>query len=191
MRCFVAIDLPHDVRATLEGQCQRLRAVAPLADVRWVRVAAMHLTLKFLGEVPEERLAGVRDALAATTAATPAIALACAGLGMFPGPSRPRVVWAGVTDGLRELGLLSAAVERAVEPLGFAPERRPFRGHVTLARVRSSRGVRPLARAVEVAGRLPFGSWSASQAVLYRSRLHPTGSVYEVLATLPLAGTVA
>jgi len=191
MRCFVAIDLSPDVRAALEDECERLRAVAPRADVRWVRIAGMHLTLKFLGEVPEEMLARIRDALAAATAATPPIALACAGLGMFPGPSKPRVVWAGITDGLRELGLLAAAVECAVEPFGFAPEQRPFRGHVTLARVRSPRGVRPLARAVEATGRAPFGSWSASHVVLYRSRLHPTGAVYEALAALPLASAVA
>ena len=191
MRCFVAIDLPPAVRAALEDECERLRAVAPRADVRWVRVAGMHLTLKFLGEVPEEMLAGIRNALSAAAAATPPMVLACTGLGVFPGSSKPRVVWAGITEGLQDLGRLAAAVERAVEPFGFAPERRPFRGHVTLARVRSPRGVRPLARAVEVAGCAPFGSWSASHVVLYRSRLHPTGAVYEALATLPLAGAVA
>jgi RNA 2',3'-cyclic 3'-phosphodiesterase len=191
MRCFVAVDLSPDVRAALEDECERLRAVAPRADVRWVRVAGMHLTLKFLGEVPEKMLAGIRNALSAAATATPPMVLACTGLGVFPGSSKPRVVWAGITEGLQDLGRLAAAVDRAVEPFGFAPERRPFRGHVTLARVRSPRGVRPLARAVEVAGCAPFGSWSASHVVLYRSRLHPTGAVYEPLATLPLAGTVA
>ena len=190
MRCFVAIDISPDVRAALEHECERLRAVAPRADVRWVRVAGMHLTIKFLGEVPEEMLAGIRNALAAATAATPPIALACAGLGMFPGPSKPRVVWAGITDGLQELGLLAAAVERAVEPFGFAPEQRPFRGHVTLARVRSPRGFGPLARAIESAADDDFGAWTAAEVVLYRSHLRRTGAVYEALDRVPLGRAV-
>jgi 2'-5' RNA ligase len=191
MRCFVAIDLPSDVRGGLGAAGDGLRVVAPRADIRWVATAAMHLTLKFLGEVPEERVAAIRDSLAVVAATTPPMMLTCAGLGVFPGPSRPRVVWAGITDGLRELGLLAAAVERAVEPLGYAPERRPFRGHVTLGRVRSPRGFGPLARAIEGEGRAGFGTWMVAHVVLYRSHLRRTGSVYEPLATLPLGGAVA
>lgn len=189
MRCFVAIDLPADVRGALGAAGDDLRVVAPRADVRWVGAAALHLTLKFLGEVPEERVAAIRDSLAAIAAATRQMTLTCAGLGVFPGPSRPRVVWAGITDGLRELGSLAAAVERAVEPLGFAPERRPFRGHVTLGRVRSPRGCGPLARAIDARG-TRYGTWKVAHVVLYRSHLRRTGSVYEPLATLPLGGCV-
>src|SRR5262249_35443475 len=127
----------------------------------------------------------------AVTAATPPLALACGGLGVFPGPARPRVVWAGITDGLRGLGLLAAALEGAMEPLGFQPERRPFRGHVTLGRVRSPRGGGAAARAIEREGHREFGRWTASQAVLYRSHLHPTGAVHDALAVLPLRGAVA
>jgi len=191
VRCFIAIDLSSDVRAALADAGERLRAAAPRADVRWVATTALHLTLEFLGEVSEERLAGVRSALDAVAAATPPLALTCAGLGVFPGPARPRVVWAGITDGLRGLGLLATALERAMEPLGFPPERRPFRGHVTLGRVRSPRGIGPLARALEREGHAEFGRWTASQAVLYRSRLRPTGAVYDALAMLLLRGAVA
>jgi RNA 2',3'-cyclic 3'-phosphodiesterase len=179
------------VRGALGAAGDGLRVVAPRADVRWVAATAMHLTLKFLGGVPEEQVAALRDSLAAVAATTPPMTLTCAGLGVFPGPSRPRVVWAGITDGLRELGSLTAAVERAVEPLGYAPERRPFRGHVTLGRVRSPRGFGPLARAIEHGGRAGFGAWKVAHVVLYRSHLRSTGSVYEPLATLPLGGAVA
>ena len=191
MRCFVAIDLPDGVRAALDATEARLRAAAPRADVRWVGSQSMHLTLEFLGEVPEERGAAVQRAIDRVASPTPPLRLVCAGLGVFPGPSRPRVVWAGIQDGVRELGMLAVAVERALEPLGFPLERRPFRGHVTLGRVRSPRGFAPLARALDKGGRSGFGEWTASQVVLYRSHLRPTGSVYEPLATLALAGDVA
>jgi 2'-5' RNA ligase len=190
MRCFVALDLPDDVRAALERAQERLRAAAPKADVRWVAAPSLHLTLKFLGQVADERAAAVRAALETVAWATPPIALSCAGLGVFPGPRRPRVVWAGISSGLREIGVLASSLERALEPVGFPPEDRPFRGHATLGRVRSPRGLAPLARALEAASGEEFGRWIASEIVLYRSHLRSTGSVYEPLARLPLAAGV-
>jgi 2'-5' RNA ligase len=191
VRCFIALDLPDVVREALDVTQGQLRAAAPRADVRWVAAAGMHLTLKFLGEVSDERLGDVRAALDRVTAETAPMELRCAGLGVFPGPSRPRVIWAGMATGLRELGLLAHALEGAVEPLGFLPERRPFRGHATLGRVRSPRGIGPLMRALERASGEEFGRWTASQIVLYRSHLRRTGSIYEPLARVPLAGAVA
>jgi 2'-5' RNA ligase len=191
MRCFVAIDLPDDVRRALDATMGRLRGAAPRADVRWVSAQAMHLTLKFLGQVPEDRLPEVREAVEAVATATPRIRLACAGLGFFPGPSRPRVVWAGITEGVGALKVLAAVLEAALEPLGFPPEGRPFRGHVTLGRVRSPRAGSSLARAMSDTGDTSFGAWTASQVVLYRSHLRPTGSIYEPLARLSFDGRVA
>ena len=187
MRCFVALDLPDDVCAALEAVQARLRMAAPQADVRWVVRAGLHLTLKFLGEVADTQRETVRGALEGVTRAAAPIELSCAGLGLFPGPARPRVVWAGIASGLRELGALAAAIERALEPVGYPAERRPFRGHATLGRVRSPGGIGPLVPALERTGRAEFGRWTASEIVLYRSHLRPTGSIYEPLARLPLA----
>jgi 2'-5' RNA ligase len=191
MRCFVALELPGDVRAALEAVQARLRAAAPRASVRWVAPAGMHLTLKFLGGITEEQRDAVRFAMERVTRAIAPIDLACAGLGVFPGPARPRVVWAGIAAGLRELGVLAAAMEHGLEPLGFRAERRPFRGHATLGRVRSARGIGPLVQTLDEAGRTEFGRWTASEIVLYRSHLRPTGSIYEPLARLPLTSPVA
>src|SRR5262245_24351253 len=191
MRCFVALDLPDDVRAALERAQERLRVAAPKADLRWVAPASLHLTLKFLGQVADDRAAAVRAAVEDVARATSPITLACAGLGVFPGPRRPRVVWAGISSGLREIGVLASTLERALEPLGFPPEGRPFRGHATLGRVRSQRGLAPLTAALEAASGEAFGCWTASEIVLYRSHLRSTGSVYEPLARLPLGAGVA
>jgi RNA 2',3'-cyclic 3'-phosphodiesterase len=185
MRCFVAIDLPDDVRAAVAAAQERLRGAAPKADVRWVAPGSMHLTLKFLGEVADAE--PIRAVLASVASRHGPIALAAGGLGAFPGPSRPRVLWAGITAGVRELGLLAADVERALAPLGFAPEARPFRGHLTVARVRSPRGLARIG-AVLGADASAFGSWTATDVVLYRSHLRPTGSIYEPLARVELSG---
>ena len=187
MRCFVAIELPDDVRAALARTQASLRQRAPRADLRWVDAAGLHVTLKFLGEVAEDRLSALTDALRATVASHAALALAVAGLGGFPSLGRPRVLWAGIPTGVAELGRLAAALERALAPLGFPPESRPFRSHVTIARVRSPRGTGRIAAAIRAGGDVDFGRWTATDVVLFQSRLRPSGAVYEPLARFALA----
>lgn len=190
MRCFVAIELPAAVRAALDEAQARLRAAAPRADVRWVDPATMHLTLKFLGGVPDDVVGAVRAIVAARAAARRPIPLVCAGLGVFPGPARPRVFWAGVRGEVAELGRLAAELERALEPLGFPLDARPFRGHVTLGRAPTTRGVQRITTAIAEADAAEYGAWTATEVVLFQSRLHPAGARYEALARLPLGPDV-
>src|SRR5207244_2026935 len=158
------------------------------ADVRWVDPTGLHVTLKFLGEVREGELSSVAGAVRATAAEHAAIGLALGGLGGFPSLARPRVLWAGIRTGTPELGRLAAALERTLQPLGFPPESRPFRGHVTIARVRSPRGLGRITAAIEATPDVAFGNWTAGDVILYRSHLRPTGATYEPLAIVPLAG---
>ena len=187
MRCFIAIDLPPTVRdALLEAQAA-LRVAAPRADVRWAARGQLHLTLKFLGAVADADVPRVSSALDVVAADTAPIALAAAGLGAFPSVRRPRVLWGGLTEGAAALAALAAAIDRAVAPLGFPSESRPFSAHLTIGRVRSPRGTGPLTGAVS-AGVRPFGSWTATAVVLYQSRLHPSGAVHTPVTTHPLRG---
>jgi 2'-5' RNA ligase len=190
VRCFIAVDLSDEVRSRLDSVQGRLRAGAPKADLRWVEPAGMHLTLQFLGEVSDVLLADVRRGIVTAATSVSPLELACRGLGTFPGLTRPRVVWAGIRGAVDDLNRLAAACQRACEPLGFVPEKRPFRGHVTLARVRSPRGFRPLAGAIESAADDDFGAWTATEVVLYRSHLGRTGAVYEALDRVPLGRAV-
>jgi 2'-5' RNA ligase len=182
VRCFVAIDLSAEVRAALAHAQAGVRRAAPAADVRWVDPVAFHLTLKFLGQVSDARVPAVSAALETAAGGEPAIALAASGLGAFPSLARARVVWAGITAGAPELARLAAAVDRALEPLGFTPEGRPFQSHLTIGRVRSPRGARALAAAVEAAAGEQLGSWRAEEVVLYESLLRSTGAVYRAVS---------
>lgn len=183
MRCFLALDVPPHVRSALAATVERLRASTRRADVRWVSPEAMHLTLRFLGETAD--VAAVRAVASTVAARHQPIRLRLAGLGTFPGPAQPRVVWAGLTTGAGDAATLAAALEAAVVALGFAPEPRPFRAHVTLGRVRSHRGSADIRRALEAcAGE--WGAWTAGDVVLFRSHLGPRGARYEALARLPL-----
>lgn len=188
MRCFVALEVPDDVRAALGAAQARLRDASPRADVRWSDPAKLHLTVRFLGEVSVEAAAAVGIAVEAVAARHAPLRLEAAGLGAFPGPGRPRVLWAGIGGDLRGLGLLAAEVERALVPLGFPLEGRPFRPHLTLARVRSPRGVDRITAAFPSVATHAFGAWTADALTLFQSHLRPTGSVYEPLAHLALGG---
>src|SRR5574341_2186413 len=131
MRLFIALNLPEPVREAL------WTAVRPLRDlglpVKWVRADGIHLTLKFLGEVSEDREPEMRAAVGRARAGARPLPLALGGFGAFPDARRPRVVWAGVAPE-PSLELLQHGVEREFAPLGFPTEARLFRPHVTLGR---------------------------------------------------------
>jgi 2'-5' RNA ligase len=189
MRCFVAVDLSDQTRDAIGAAQARLRATAPRAEIGWIDPAKMHLTLKFLGEVDEEQRGAIEDALAVVARRHAPFLLTAGGAGTFPGPSRARILWVGLTAGLREIGLLAADVERTCVPLGFPPEARPFRGHVTLGRVRAPRGVGRVVRAMQALDRAAFGTWTVPELVFYRSHLGGSrGARYEALARFAFGG---
>jgi 2'-5' RNA ligase len=191
VRCFVAIELPDDVRSVVAAAQAALRRAAPRADVRWTTRDQWHLTLRFLGEVPDADIPGLVERLAAAVRPRPSLALALSGVGGFPGRRRPRVVWCGVEGDAAALGETAAVVEAAVRAFGLPEEGRPFHAHVTVGRVRSPRGLGRLGAALEAPPDAAPAAWTAREAVLFRSRLRPTGAVYEPIARLPFAGRPA
>jgi 2'-5' RNA ligase len=186
MRLFVAVDPTDAVRAALAAAQATLRKAAPRADVRWVDPKNLHLTLKFLGNVADERAGEVSSAVTRAVTGHAPIALGARGLGAFPSLRKPSIVWAGLVDGVAPLRALAGAIDTALEPLGHPREDRPFAAHVTLGRVRRFTGVERLTSAIMAGAALDLGSWTASDVVLYRSHTHPTGSVYEPIARIAL-----
>ena len=184
MRLFVALDIPEVVRRNLADVMMTLRAAAPGA--RWVRAEGMHLTLKFIGHVPPEKLEPIRGALGAIRLQAP-VEIRFRGLGFFPSERRPRVFWAGMeaTPNLEEL---AANLEGRLEPLGIAREQRPFKPHLTLARFTEPRPAPKLLDAVRSLPGTEFGEMRTSEFRLFESRLKPTGAEYTVLATFRFAG---
>jgi 2'-5' RNA ligase len=181
VRVFVALDVPEAVRAALAELSARLQKTCRSA--RWVRLEGVHITLKFIGEVPPEQLESIRHALGELTSFT-AIEVRFAGLGFFPSARRPRVFWAGVEAG-PELAELAAAIEMKLEPLRIASEKRAFHPHLTLARFESPQGSQTLAAAVEALGTPEFGSETFQEFHLYQSVLKRSGAEYTRLVTYP------
>jgi RNA 2',3'-cyclic 3'-phosphodiesterase len=178
MRLFVAVNLPEDERRTAH------QATAPLRDaglpVKWVAAAALHVTLKFLGDVADEREAALAAALDAAVASVRPFEVGLGGVGAFPSLARPRVLWLGV-EPHPALELLANDVERALRPFGFEAELRPFQPHITLGRVRD--GARPGAFAA-LDGLAHAMSWASVVPVdsvdLMASELRPGGAEYTV-----------
>lgn len=184
LRLFVAILLPDSWLALL-GDAQRDLRQAGLS-LRYVRPEGIHLTLKFLGETPIERIAAIEVELATAAAATRPFTLELGGMGTFGPPSRPRVVWAGLGGDRRRLNELFDAVERTLLRTGTAPERRAFNPHLTLARVPDQIPSTEAARIVPALERRAAKTGEphvVDSISLMRSELGPGGARYSVLGT--------
>jgi len=177
MRLFTAIDLPPAVIANLESLLARLK---PTAHMNWSPLENLHITTKFIGEWPDERLAELTSALRRLPS-RPAIPIAIEKLGFFPNPHAPRVFWAGVHGG-DALKQLARETEDALAALGIAKEQRPYSPHLTLARIKMPAKQPALLQAIAKLPSLDFGHLAADRFFLYRSKTAPTGSVYTQLA---------
>ena len=184
MRSFVAIGIGADVRRRLAEAHEQLKSAN--ASVRWVPAENLHLTVKFLGDIAEERAPDVLDALGRAAEGIQPFVMSVRGLGAFPDLRRPRVVWAGVGEGGERAGELARAVERELEPLGFEPEKRGFSAHITLGRVKSFVGISALCGLIAEQADAEFGSVQVDEMALMRSDLRPSGAVYSVLGGAPL-----
>jgi len=178
VRTFVAVDLPGELRARIGEAAQGLRGSE--ARLSFVDPALIHVTLAFLGEVGADRLPAVAEALRAVRQAPFEL-----GVGPIVGNSRssPRTIWCDLEDD-GSLAVLARSVADALAPLGFPPERRAFRGHATVARVKSFHSsLLDRLRALPPTG---FGSFRVESFRLMKSTLTPAGPVYEPLAEVRL-----
>ena len=182
MRLFTGIELPPAVVSNLENLLQRLK---PAARINWIPPGNLHITTKFIGEWPGERLAELKAALGGLSAGPP-IEIAIAKLGFFPNTHSPRVFWAGIHAGGR-LERLAKETEEALAALGIAKEQRAYSPHLTLARIKTPGRQTALLQAVAGLPSADFGSFAAGCFFLYHSRTAPLGSVYTKLAGFPLA----
>ena len=183
VRTFVAIELPAGLRDAL-GSIPAAASLPAGTSVRWTPPENLHLTLRFLGDTPEEQLPPLADALDAVAAGAASFELELGAAGAFPEARNARVLWVGLDDADRRLRRLRNQVEAAVRGLGWKREGRRFQPHLTLARLR-----RPT--------RLPAGGWietvprcrfAVEEVSLVRSTLKPAGAEYDVLHRAPLAG---
>jgi RNA 2',3'-cyclic 3'-phosphodiesterase len=184
-RIFAAVNVSLEtVRRLTELQRTLHREVSPALRVSWVAPANQHVTLKFYGQVHDAQVEAAMTALRRAAEREPAFRLVTRGVGAFPDTLRPRVIWAGLAEGVDRLQALRDRLEETSLALGFAREEKPFHAHVTLGRVRDGREGAEAA----LAGHVSFEGLASAvnELVLYESRLQRAGAEYVALARVPL-----
>lgn len=190
LRLFVAMTLPEMVRNEIIRVQQELQPLVSRAAARWTRPDQFHLTLRFLGRVPADAVAALKQAVGAICRNAPPLSLCAQGVGFFPGARSPRVVWAGISDREGRLVDLQQRIETAVGPFSPEPGGNHFAGHVTLGRLKNPRpsNVRSLVAGANRFAAHEFGRWLAAEVEIIRSELSPSGSRHTSLAVFRLDG---
>jgi 2'-5' RNA ligase len=186
LRVFLAINLPKDVRTRLVAVQAELARTLPEKAIRWTAPEQLHLTLKFLGHLPEETVSRISAEAQPVCARSSTFHLTARSVGFFPGANRPRIVWVGIQGA--SLAQLQAELEQACCAITSQPPENRFKGHVTLGRIKSLTRAegRELAKAAESDKTSEFGGWTVRTVELMQSHLSPQGSVYSVLKAFPL-----
>jgi 2'-5' RNA ligase len=185
MRCFVAVEVDAE---SLKKLRRLLTSLPAVADVRWSRPEQLHLTLKFLGQVPDTLVPQLADELQQVSRACAPFRVRLTALGGFPTAARPRVLWCGVDDPAEGCRRWLSRAEPMLEVLGYPREQRSFTPHITLGRSRSATGSHGLAGVLRSAPDLSGPFFEVTEVVLFESRLHPKGARYLPVSRAVLGG---
>ena len=185
MRSFIALELSDEARGELSRITEALKEAN--ADVKWMRPGSVHLTLKFLGYVPEEKIGGIAERLKEIARAASSFDIVLDGIGVFPGWNYPRVLWIGVGEGRERVKNLAVQVEKAMALEGFEKEKRPFSSHLTIGRIKRAKNKDELGRIASAIEVRPERS-HISKITLFKSDLTSKGAIYSSLATADFAG---
>jgi len=176
MRTFIAIEIPEEIKKEMVELQRRLRSSA--VDASWPRPEGIHLTLKFLGEIPEAKVSEVQEALKSAASRSGAFRLEVEGVGTFPHPQNARVVWIGLSGDIDKLTALQTAIEDGMERIGMKREDRPFTPHLTLGRIKYIRSKEIWLKALESLKDIRLPGFDVTAVSLMKSELKRTGAVY-------------
>ncbi len=183
IRTFVCIEIPQSIKERIAARQTELRRID--AQVSWVRPANIHLTLKFLGDVPGDRLANVTAGVQRATGYSSPFQVVISGASCFPSPRRPNVLWVGLKETPEALRQLQQAIEDELASQGFPREAKKFNPHLTIGRLRNPRQGGHLAEAL-IQGGFEAEGFTAREVIVMQSQLEARGAIYTPLAVLPL-----
>ncbi|MBN3038879.1 MAG: RNA 2',3'-cyclic phosphodiesterase [Candidatus Omnitrophica bacterium] len=184
LRSFIALEISPEIQKEL-GQIQDQLGKTG-ADVKWVKTTGIHLTLKFLGDVSLELLEEIKKVTKQLSEESKSFEMELSHLGAFPTISHPRVIWVGIEKGKEQAQQMAKILEERLQNFGFLPERRPFKAHLTLGRVRSARNRDQLKKPLESIS-VTKKTMRIEKLTLFKSTLTPQGALYEPLQEAKLA----
>lgn len=187
IRAFLAVDPPQEVLNEIVRIQDRLKKVVQ-GDIRWVRSGGIHLTLKFFGNISESDSANISRVIKNNIVNIKPFTLNTRRVGAFPDVKRPRVLWLGMDGDTDILISLQRGIDGGLQDCGFKKEDRPFRPHLTLARIKEPKGLIGLAKIIEKSEDYTAGSFIVGGLNLFKSNLTPQGAVYTKLAYFQFAG---
>ena len=188
-RTFIALEMPANLRAAVIDYIKDLREKIPDVSASWSREDNLHLTLKFLGDVPIARIGDVSAAASSAVRASGPFELVLGGSGVFPTKGKPSVLWIGIEDPRGGLHNVQQALEEECAARGFTRDSRPYHPHLTIARIRKPQRVKDLA-AAHVALDFAARTFTAKELVVFRSELLPQGSRHTPISCHALSGNV-
>ena len=183
MRTFIAVELPEQIKKEIEQLQTPLKKTN--AFVSWVKPGNIHITLKFLGEVPEEKINEVFSATELALKNAKRFKMNLKGMGAFPDFRRPRVIWIGAGKGGEELSDMATKIEEETEKIGYPKEKRKFSAHFTIGRVKSPKNIEKLIELVKSSD-FETEDMEVNEVTVMRSQLHPAGAIYTPLKKIPL-----
>jgi 2'-5' RNA ligase len=184
IRAFIAVEIDPQIVRLISLTVADLKPRIP--GIRWVPPTNFHFTIKFLGNIEESKIEPIAQALEIALYPFPRFTISAKGLGVFPDSKRPRVLWIGLEG--KELSKLASKVEKALEPLGFEPEKRDFKPHLTVGRWRQfDRPSRELGEGLERWKGHEFGESTVAEVIFFQSELKREGAIYHPLKVVALA----
>ena len=186
-RIFIAIDISDEIRAAAALYIKQMSEQFPHAPIKWERPEKLHLTIKFLGGTEETVIPDVIDLVSQSAKATRPFVIDIGGTGAFPSVRNPRILWLGVSESTGVLKDLAVSIDNGCTELGFEPETRAFKPHLSLARIRDPRHAGEIGTRHAANEFGPF-RFTCNEIVIYESHLGRVESTYERLHTAKLGG---
>ena len=183
IRTFIAVDLPSEIKMDIDRLITDLRQDG--SGIRWVKAANLHITLRFLGDIPEESITGLADAIKGNIGICDPFNLTLSTLGGFPNLKRPRVIWVGTDSGSDALMRLAEKVEQACVDSDFGKADKRFSSHLTIGRVKFSRGLEPLISRIAKT-EFELSPFEIRDVAIIKSILSPAGPKYTRLSVVSL-----
>ncbi len=186
IRTFIAVELPKPILSSVCSVQDRLRSFG--FHIRWIPSTNIHLTLKFLGNIHTADVEKIGNTIAGSVTDVTPLSLFVEGVGVFPNIRRPRVLWVGIAGQIDALKRLQKRLEEQLSYLGYPKERRPYRGHLTLGRVKGKIDSEKLQFAMDTCKGFRSNSFAAREVCLIKSQLKSTGSQYSRLLAIAMRG---